>query len=428
MLSPLCGLGSLAEKLPGALITVVGTRTEAHLVHTVPGALWPPSTRQGSRVVSIMLEPDESPRQGRIASRLVEAAAGFATGFGRLELMLLVAGRSARLLGVDADFEAQVAARRLGLPVRTVTLEAGSNALFTDLEDRALAALVDLCPAVSPATTEPRTKGRGGFLGGILGLNRGKSREIRRRPVALLGTTPEGRGELSAELARAGVEMAGSVPGPGVDGLPAVGEGVVVAVADPYLGFAAREAESRGAEVVRTSAPVGPDGTSRFVRDVAVASGAGGRASLGRSRPVWENLQSLRSRVRGKRVFFAGDTGLEVPIARFLMDAGAVVVEVGTPRLERRLLAADLQALGAHVDVVESPDPEGQIKRADAARPDVVVASSGLYAPLVARGHVCRLSRDFLEAGVHGYEGARRILELFVHSFERAETLDSVKL
>jgi light-independent protochlorophyllide reductase subunit N len=58
----------------------------------------------------------------------------------------------------------------------------------------------------------------------------------------------------------------------------------------------------------------------------------------------------------------------------------------------------------------------------------VVVASPGLHVPLVARGHLCRSPRDFLEFGIHGYQGARRILELLVRTFERAEALGSVNL
>jgi light-independent protochlorophyllide reductase subunit N len=105
-----------------------------------------------------------------------------------------------------------------------------------------------------------------------------------------------------------------------------------------------------------------------------------------------------------------------------------VVLEVGAPRLDRRSLAIELQALGPDVDVVQSPDWRGQLGRIDAARPDVVVASPGLHVPLVARGHLCRSPQDFLDAGVHGYEGARRILELLARTFERAEALDSVNL
>jgi light-independent protochlorophyllide reductase subunit N len=247
--------------------------------------------------------------------------------------------------------------------------------------------------------------------------------------VVLLGglASPGAAGELALDLERVGVEVVGRVPGTGMKELPTLGEGTVVAVMDPNLTAAARAAEERGARVVRTLTPVGVDGTARFIHDVAAEAGAKAN-ELARARSVWEGLEPLRNRVRGKRIFFAGDTGLEVPLARFLADAGAVVLEVGAPRLDRRSLAIELQALGPDVDVVQSPDWRGQLGRIDAARPDVVVASPGLHVPLVARGHLCRSPQDFLDAGVHGYEGARRILELLARTFERAEALDSVNL
>jgi light-independent protochlorophyllide reductase subunit N len=173
--------------------------------------------------------------------------------------------------------------------------------------------------------------------------------------------------------------------------------------------------------------PVGVDGTARFVQDVAEE--AGSRTSeVVRARSAWEDLGALRNRIRGKRVFFAGDTGFEIPLARFLADAGAVVLEVGAPRLDRRFLSAELQALGPDVDVVVSPDYRGQANRIDEARPDVVICSPGLHLPLVARGHLCRSPQDFLRAGLYGYDGARRILELLARTLQRAETLDSLNL
>lgn len=221
--------------------------------------------------------------------------------------------------------------------------------------------------------------------------------------------------------------MTGAVPGSGIGELPPLGEGTVVAVMDPNLTTAAAEAERRGATVVRTLMPVGVDGTARFVQDVAEE--AGSRTSeVVRARSAWEDLGVLRNRIRGKRIFFAGDTGMEIPLARFLADAGAVVLEVGAPRLDRRFLAAELQALGPDVDVVVSPDYRGQTKRIEEARPDVVISSPALHLPLVARGHLCRSPQDFLGAGLYGYGGARRILELLVRTLERAETLDALNL
>lgn len=232
---------------------------------------------------------------------------------------------------------------------------------------------------------------------------------------------------LAAELSRAGVEVAGAVPDGTIGELPPLGEGTVVAVMDPNLTAAAAVAEKRGATVVRTLMPVGVDGTARFVQDVAEEVGVR-TSEVVRARSAWEDLGALRNRIRGKRVFFAGDTGFEIPLARFLADAGAVVLEVGAPRLDRRFLAAELQALGPDIDVVVSPDYRGQASRIDEARPDLVISSPGLHLPLIARGHLCRSSRDFLRAGLYGYGGARRILELLERILKRAETLDSLNL
>ncbi|HEX2728299.1 MAG TPA: nitrogenase component 1 [Rubrobacteraceae bacterium] len=426
-LSPLHALSGLAKKLPGAVIAVIGTRAEAFLAQSLDAAIpdRSPAIRRSPRVVFVVLDPADPPEGGRIAARLIAEAAGISGA----RMMLLVAGRSAELLGVDAEFEARLAARRLDIPAAAVRLDPAGDSpgsLSTDLEDRALATLVGLCPTGTSENLElaaPAPK-RGGLLGNFLGRGREETHAGRRRAVVLLGSSGE---ELADELERVGVEVAGSVPGPDAATLPAIGEGTVVALTDPHLTAASRAAEERGAELVRTLTPIGVDGTARFIQDVATAVGTVAN-ELGRAREAWEEMEHLRNRVRGTRIFFAGDTGYEIPLARFLADAGAVVLEVGAPRLDRRGLASEIHAMGADVDIVEYPDWQGQIHRADETRPDVVITSTGLYAPLVAHGHLCRCARDFLAAGPHGYEGARRILEILIRTFERAEMLDSVNL
>lgn len=439
VVSPLHGLPSLAERLPETLLVVAGTRADAHLVQSLsvplPGTPVDLSTQHGRgfgvhpRVVFVVLEPDEEQSGGALASRVVEAAAGFR----RTELVLFVACRSVTLLGFDAEFEAELVGRRLGLPVRALSPDAdGSGVLYTDLEDGAIRALVELCPVGTTGSGEEQPFSKGTLLAklpfrGRTGRRTATQQPGAHRPVVLLGALPGPQEELAAELARVGVEIAGGVPDTEAGRLPAIDERTIVAAVDPYLVAACRAAEERGATVSRSLLPIGVDGTARFIQDVSAL--AGYRASeAGRARQVWESLEPLRNRIRGKRIFFTGDTGLEVPLARFLADAGAVVLEVGTPRLDRRSLAAELSALGEDVDVVESPEWRAQLDRVDAVRPDVVVASPGLYVPLVARGHLCRSSLDILSLGVHGYEGARRVLELFARTFERAEKLDTLNL
>ncbi|MGB3681905.1 MAG: nitrogenase component 1 [Rubrobacteraceae bacterium] len=427
VLSPLYAVGALAERLPNTLVVVVGTRLETYLSRTLPADLSPGGEVQANpRVLSVVLDSEEPPEQGRLASRLAEAAAGISG----IESLLVVAGHSMELFGLDAEFEAHLASRRLGVPAMVVSPDANSpGCLCTDLEDRVLAALVNACQRYTPRPpTDTEPSKRGGFLGSISRRGRGRPVEDPGTPVVLVGAPSFGAGDgLAGDLKRAGIEVAGRVPGPGVADLPPVGEGTVVALSDPYLSSAADIAEKRDARVVRTLMPIGMDGTARFIQDVSEALGRESE-ELARSQEMWQRLERLRSRIRGKRVFFAGDTGVEIPLARFLVNAGAVVLEVGAPRLDRKALGPEIQALGADVDVIESPDWRGQMKRIEETRPDLVITSPGLYVPLVARGHLCRSSLDILRAGIHGYEGARRILELFVRTFERADHLDSVSL
>lgn len=438
VVSPLCSLIDLAERLQDTLFIVAGTHADLHLAQSLSGPLpgTPVDRAAGNgfgvhpRVVFVVLKPHEELDSGSLASRIVEAAASFQ----RTGLVLLVACRSVSLLGVDADFEAVLAERRLGLPVRTVRPDPDTgnlSVLNTDLEDGTIQTLIEMCPQGVREFEEERPYSKQSLLG-KLPLRRRPGRRVtgekdNYHSVVLLGAPPSPQRELAAELGRIGVEVAGCLPGVETGWLPIIGEGTVVAAMDPYLTGACRSAEERGAMVVRTLLPVGVDGTARFIQDVAATAGRG-TSEADRARQAWESLEPLRNRIRGRRVFFTGDTGLEVPLARFLVGAGAVVLEVGTPRLDKRFLAAELAALGEDVDVVESPEWWAQLDRIDSARPDVVVASPGLYVPLVARGHLCRSSLDFLSLGVHGYEGARRVLELFVRTFERAEGLDALDL
>jgi light-independent protochlorophyllide reductase subunit N len=432
VLPPLHAVDDLAQRLPDVLIVVAGTQAEAHLIQCLTSAPSPslPPFRRNQRVIFAVLDPDDPPQQGLLASRIVESAAGLRG----TKLVLLVAGRAAESLGVDAAFEARLVARKLDLPAEVVNPDAPHEVpgiLSTDLEDSVLAALVNLCPKrrTSDLVETASPVKRGGLFGSFLRGGTETRDSNGGRPVVLLGgiLSPGAGRDLAAELSRTGVEVVGSVPASGIGMLPPLGEGTVVAVMDPNLTSAATVAERRGAMVVKTLMPIGVDGTARFVQDVAEEAGL--RISeVVRARSVWEDLGILRNRIRGKRIFFTGDTGLEIPLARFLADAGAVVLEVGAPRLDRRFLAAELQALGPDVDVVVSPDYRGQMNRIDESRPDVVISSPGLHLPLVARGHLCRSPRDFLAAGLYGYGGARRILELLVRTIERAETLDSLNL
>ncbi|MDQ2672055.1 MAG: hypothetical protein M3Y38_04445, partial [Actinomycetota bacterium] len=106
VLPPLHAVNDLARRLADVLIVVAGTQAEAHLVQCLPSAPSPnlPPSRRDQRVIFAVLDPDDPPQQGLLASRIVEIAAGLRG----TELVLLVAGSAAESLGVDAAFEARL--------------------------------------------------------------------------------------------------------------------------------------------------------------------------------------------------------------------------------------------------------------------------------------------------------------------------------
>jgi light-independent protochlorophyllide reductase subunit N len=265
VVSPLWGLSPLAGRLPDALFVLVGTRAEVYAALSLSGPL--PGSRHTRRAAGpappfVLLEPDGEPEGGALASRVVEAAGSG----GAPEVVLIVACRSAGLLGVDAAFEAELAERRLGIPVRAVeTPGAAKNPLATDLEDAVAQTLVGLSPRGSRAFEKEEPAGKGGLLNRLRGRATGRASFGDRgtlRPVVLLGGLEASREELADELGRAGVEVVGGVPD-SVRNLPEIGEGTVVAPVDPYLVRAARAAEERWRGRCCPSAWTGPPASCR---------------------------------------------------------------------------------------------------------------------------------------------------------------------
>src|SRR5918995_6040197 len=91
VLPPLHAVNDLAQRLPDVLIVIAGTQAEAHLIQCLPSAPSPnlPRSRRNQQVIFAVLDPDDPPQQGLLASRIVEIAAGHRG----TKLVLLVAGR-----------------------------------------------------------------------------------------------------------------------------------------------------------------------------------------------------------------------------------------------------------------------------------------------------------------------------------------------
>src|SRR5215217_3443025 len=158
VLPPLHAISNLAQRLGDVLVVVAGTQAEAHLVQCLPVAPSPnlPPSRHDPRVVFAILDPEDPAPQGLLASRIVESAAGMRN----VSLVLLVAARPAEALAVDAAVEVVDPEAPHEIP----------GTLSTDLDDRVVCTLVDLCPKRRTSDlVETSAPKRGGLFGGLLG-------------------------------------------------------------------------------------------------------------------------------------------------------------------------------------------------------------------------------------------------------------------
>ena len=118
------------------------------------------------------------------------------------------------------------------------------------------------------------------------------------------------------------------------------------------------------------------------------------------------------------------DSQLEIPIARFLSrEMGMTLIEVGTPYLDRQMVAAELDLLPEDVMLSEGQHLDLQLERVRAARPDITVCGLGLANPLEAEGLSTKWSIELVFTPIHGYDQAADLAEVFVRPLERRSRL-----
>jgi light-independent protochlorophyllide reductase subunit N len=99
------------------------------------------------------------------------------------------------------------------------------------------------------------------------------------------------------------------------------------------------------------------------------------------------------------------------------------LAEVGTPYLDRRMVAAELDLLPAGTALSEGQDVDRQLDRVRAARPDLTVCGLGLANPLEAEGLATKWSIELLFTPIHGYDQAGDLAEIFASPLHRRNLL-----
>jgi light-independent protochlorophyllide reductase subunit N len=318
-----------------------------------------------------------------------------------IRLLFLVGSCPSEVIKLDLSRAAQRLSKRYAPDLRIMNYSgSGIETTFTQGEDACLAALVTETP--DPVTAAPALL--------VVG--------------ALPDIVEDQFGRLLSEL---GISDVSFFPPRRSADLPPVGTNTRFLLAQPFLGETAQRLVDRGAVHLAAPFPFGAEGTTAWLKAAADAWSIDedcfdrvtgpGRERASRA------LRRYRSVLEDRSIFFFPDSQLEPSLARFLSrELGMKPIEVGTPYLNRQLVAHELEQLPSAV-VCEGHDVDRQLDRCRAARPDLVVCGLGLANPLEAEGMTTKWSIELVFSPVHGFEQAGDLAALFARPLERKQRL-----
>jgi light-independent protochlorophyllide reductase subunit N len=384
-----CGLtcvGWLYQKIKDSFFLILGTHTCAHLLQTAMGVMIFARPRFG---VALIEEEDLSKSQPELEALIAEIRADH-----HPSVIFLLSSCTPEVMKVEFQGLAD-SLSSAELPVLFVPAS-GLEYTFSQAEDSVLQALVPFCPVAPPED----------------------------RRVVFLGSVNDAIAEdFALEAARLGIPVAGFLPANRFHEMPPIGPGTVLAPLQPYLAkVAGRIARERGAQLLSSLFPLGPDGTRAFWEDLARSFGI--TVDLAeREAQAWKRLREHTDLLRGKRVIFTADNLMELPLARFLQSCGAEIVECSTTYVNKRFHARELAALEG-VRIVEQPNFDRQLQTIAEEQPDLVISALATTNPLVGRGVVAKWSTEFAFMPIHGWSGAGTLANMFTRAIKRHAQLD----
>ncbi len=397
-----CGLTSiiwLHRKMQDAFFLIVGSRTCAHLMQSAAGVMIFAEPRFGTAIIEerdLAGMADMNDELDKVVERLLARRPD-------IRMLVLVGSCPSEVIKLDLDRAAQ-RLNRAHAPERRVLSYSGSGieTTFTQGEDNFLTALVRDMPQTDTA------------------------------PASLLvvGAMADVAEDQFERIFRSlGIEDVAFLPARRSTDLPSIGPDTRYILAQPYLSATVTELERRGATRIEAPMPLGEEGTTAWLRAVAdtfdvPAEKFDAITGPGRER-ARKAIAHYRGALEGKRVFLFPDSQLEPAIARFLhREAGAEIVEIGTPFLHKAITAPEFALLPDSVAVSEGQDVDRQIERCRAADPDLIVCGMGLGNPFEAEGRATKWSIELVFSPIHGYEQAGDLAELFARPLGRRAALE----
>ncbi len=400
-----CGLSSIVwlhRKIHDAFFLVVGSRTCAHLLQSAAGVMIFAEPRFATAILEerdLAGMADCNEELDRVVARLLERRPDIRTLF-------LVGSCPSEVIKLDLPNAAARMTRAhagpQGSQVRVLAFTgSGIETTFTQGEDQCVAALVPELPAL-PAGE---------------------------RNLLVVGTLADlVQDQLTRLLGALGIGRIDFLPSTDSHALPPLGVGTHVLFAQPFFNHSAGLLAARGAQILAAPFPFGVEGTRGWLAAAAEAYGISpDRVAEVTAAPAARAERAIaryRETLAGRRVSLLPDSQLEIPLARFLArECGMELVEVGTPYLDRRAMAAELALLPTPERLTEGQDVDAQLERLRVDRPDLTVCGLGLANPLEAEGLATKWSIELVFSPIHGFEQAGDLAELFARPLLRRERL-----
>ena len=395
-----CGLTGiiwLHRKMQDAFFLVVGSRTCAHLLQSAAGVMIFAEPRFGTAI----LEETDLAGMADAHTEIDREVARLLARRPDIRQLFLVGSCPSEVIKIDLARAAERLTQVHAPHVRVLNYSgSGIETTFTQGEDACLAAMV---PVLKDTTA---------------------------RELLVVGALPDVvEDQMIDLLSKLGIDNVRLLPARRIDDTTAIGENTVFALTQPFLGDTHAALERRGARHIAAPFPFGDEGTTAWLRAIAVEFGVSEdlfdqvtAAPRARARKAISQAADV---LNGKSVFFFPDSQLEIPLARFLTrECGMTAIEVGSPYIHDALHGPDLDLLPAGPQISEGQDVDKQLARARAARPDLTVCGLGLANPLEAEGLSTKWAIELVFTPVHFYEQAGDLAGLFSRPLRRKSVLN----
>lgn len=395
----LTGIMWLHRKIQDAFFLIVGSRTCAHLMQSAAGVM----IFAEPRFATAIMEERDLAGIGDMHDELDGVVEKLLSRRPEIKLLFLVGSCPSEVIKLDLGRAAERLSGKYNPNVRILNYSgSGIETTFTEGEDACLASLV---PTLPP---EPDNAPASLMVVGALS-------DVVEDQFARIFTNM-------------GIGNVRFLPARLADDMPAVGPNTVFLLAQPYLTDTMRALMERGATHLQAPFPLGSQGTTKWLKVAADAfqvDDATFHEATDKPRERAERAVSLhREQLAGKRVFLFPDSQLEIPLARFLRDElDMQPVEVGTPYLNRTIMAPEINALPDSVKISEGQNVDHQLDRCREEKPDLVVCGLGLANPLEVEGITTKWSIELVFTPTEGYEQAGDLAELFARPLNRKTRL-----